>query len=269
MRRPDQPPKDNTARSTPGQASPRLAEGLELLGEYEGSGFKEPRYIVKRSDGQMIQLDPLMYLIVENLDGKRSLKDVAERVTEGYGKTVSSDNVQALIDKSLVGDGIVVGPDGSAPRLKKMDPLLQLKLRVTILPAGPVNVVAGLLRPLFWPPVIIAVLVGLVLLDIWYFATHGVGQSLREAIYQPLVMLLIYGLLILSVGWHELGHATAAKYGGPGRARSGSGFTSSGPPSTPMLPTFTAWAKPAGSGPIWAASTSTPSLRSQRAALIF
>ena len=81
------------------------------------------------------------------------------------------------------------------------------------------NVLASILRPLFWPPVIIAVLAGLVALDIWYFATHGVGQSLRDLIYQPLIVLMIYALLIVSIGWHELGHATACRYGGarPGR----------------------------------------------------
>jgi len=189
------------------------------MGEYEGSGFKEPRFLVKRSDGQLIQLDQLIYSIVENIDGRRDLVGIAERVSEAYGRTVSADNVRTLIDNNLVRDGLVAGPDGSAPRLKKADPLLQLKMRATLIPEGAVNTLAGLLRPLFWPPVILAVLGALVAVEIWYFGTHGVGQSLRETIYQPLVMLLIYALLILSVAWHEFGHATATKYGGarPGK----------------------------------------------------
>jgi putative peptide zinc metalloprotease protein len=67
--------------------------------------------------------------------------------------------------------------------------------------------------------VIVAVLAGFIALDVWYFAVHGIGQSLRDLIYQPLLVLLIYGLLIVSIGWHELGHATACRYGGarPGR----------------------------------------------------
>jgi putative peptide zinc metalloprotease protein len=189
------------------------------MGEYEGSGFKEPRFLVKRSDGQLIQLDQLMYSIVENIDGSRDLEAVAERVSEDYGRKVSADNVRTLIDNNLVGDGLVAGPDGTTPDVKKADPLLQLKMRATLVPEGTVNAVASLLRPLFWPPVVLAVLGGLVAVDIWYFGTHGVGQSLRETIYRPLVMLLIYALLILSVAWHEFGHATAAKYGGarPGK----------------------------------------------------
>ena len=198
---------------------PRLADGVELLGEDEGSGFKDGRYLVRRGDGQLIQLTKLVYLLVEQIDGRRSLQEIAARVSEQYGRKVSADNVKTLIDKNLHPDGIVLGPDGKVPELKKPDPLLALKLRCTLVPARAVNVIAGLLRPLFWPPVIVAVLAGLVALDIWYFGAHGVGPGLRATLYQPLTMLLLYVLLILSVGWHELGHATACKYSGatPGK----------------------------------------------------
>lgn len=160
-----------------------------------------------------------MYLVVENIDGKRTLDEIAERVSEAYGRTVSGDNVKTLIESSLYRDGIVPGPDGKVVELKKVDPMLRLKLRFTLVPDKAVNVLAGMLRPLFWPPVIVAVLVGLVVLDYWYFVVHGVGQGMRDTLYNPLTMLLLYALLILSVGWHELGHATGCKYSGatPGK----------------------------------------------------
>lgn len=189
------------------------------MGEFEGSGFKEGRYLVRRGDGQIIQLDRLMYLLVEQIDGSRSLDEIGRRVSEQYGRTVSGGNVATLIGNSLHRDGIVPGPDGIVPELKKIDPMLQLKMRMTLMPAGAVNAVAGLLRPLFWPPVVIAVLAGFVAVDVWYFVQHGVGQGLRDTLYQPITMLMLYTLLVLSIGWHELGHATACKYSGaePGK----------------------------------------------------
>ena len=198
---------------------PKLAEGIELKGEFEGSGFKEGRYLVKRRDGQIIQLTKLLYLVVENIDGKRTLDEIGERVSEEYGRTVSGDNVKTLIESSLYRDGIVPGPDGKVVELKKVDPMLRLKLRFTLVPDRAVNIMAGMLRPLFWPPVVVAVLAGLVTLDYWYFFVHGVGQGMRDTLYNPLTMLLLYALLILSVGWHELGHATGCKYSGatPGK----------------------------------------------------
>jgi putative peptide zinc metalloprotease protein len=140
-------------------------------------------------------------------------------VSERFGKQVSADNVMTLVEKSLWPDGLVATADGSQPRIRKRDPLLALKMKVTLLPESVVRVIATALRPLFWPPVVVAVLVALVALDIWYFGIHGIGQSLRDLIYQPLIVLLVYGLLIVSIGWHELGHAAACRYGGaqPGR----------------------------------------------------
>lgn len=199
--------------------APRLADGVELLGEYEGSGFKEPHYMARRGDGALIQLTELLYMVAEAIDGRRGHEEIAARVSERYGRQVSGDNVKELIERNLVKDGFITGTDGQQPQVKRPDPLLALKFKLTLLPERAVNLVAALLRPLFWPPVVVAALAGLVMLDVWYFGVHGVAQSLRDLIYQPLIVLMIYGLLILSILWHEFGHAAACRYGGarPGR----------------------------------------------------
>ncbi|MDQ4065309.1 MAG: hypothetical protein M3161_04615 [Actinomycetota bacterium] len=213
---PPPPPPPDRAASGGGEA-PRLADGVELLGEYEGSGFKEPRYNVRRPSGDLVQLTELLYLVAASLDGQKSLEEIAADVSKRYGKTVSADNVKTLIDKNLAADGFIHGVKPQS--IRKPDPLLALKLRVTLLPGSAVNLFAALLRPLFWSPVVLAALVGLVIVDVWYFGTHGIAQSMRDVIYQPLLMLLLYGLLVVSIFWHELGHATACRYGGarPGR----------------------------------------------------
>ena len=212
------PPAAATSQHDGSESSPRLADGVQLLGEYEGSGFKEPRYNVKRPNGDLVQLTELLYLIAGSLDGQKNLEQIAAEVSERYGKTVTADNVKALIDRNLARDGFIHGVEPAQP-ISKPDPLLALKLRVTLLPETGVNFFAALLRPLFWPPVVLAALIGLVVVDVWYFGTHGIAQSMRDVIYQPLLMLLLYGLLIVSIFWHELGHATACRFGGarPGR----------------------------------------------------
>jgi putative peptide zinc metalloprotease protein len=35
---------------------PRLADGVELLGEYKDSGYSQPPSLVRRPDGQVIQM---------------------------------------------------------------------------------------------------------------------------------------------------------------------------------------------------------------------
>src|SRR4029079_7840378 len=77
-----------------------------------------------------------------------------------------------------------------------------------------VNAVTVLFRPLFWPPVVIAVLGGFFALDAWLFFVHGVAQSLRQTLYDPAFILVLLGLVVLSAAFHECGHATACRYGG-------------------------------------------------------
>src|ERR687887_400925 len=95
-------------------AAPRLADGLELIGQSEGSGLKETPYLVRRADGQVIQLPELLYLVVESLDGG-DLERAAERVSEASGRGVSADDVQYLVDEKLRPLGLIAGADGAAP----------------------------------------------------------------------------------------------------------------------------------------------------------
>ena len=42
----------------------RLAPGLELLGRVDGSGLREETYLVRRSDGQVVQVSELVNLVL-------------------------------------------------------------------------------------------------------------------------------------------------------------------------------------------------------------
>src|SRR5436309_9960565 len=199
---------------SPPTEKPRLAEGIDLIGVYEGSGFKNPPYIARRSDGQVIQLAPLLYLIAELADGRRTNEEIAAAVSEAIQRGVSADNVRQLVDERLRPLGVIVPADGSVPELKKADPLLALKLRAALVPERVVNAITKVFKPLFFPPVVLAVLATLVALDVWLFAYHGVAQSLREVLYSPALLMMKLGLIILSAAFHECGHATACAYGG-------------------------------------------------------
>jgi putative peptide zinc metalloprotease protein len=193
---------------------PRGAPGIDLIGKYEGSGFKEAPYIARRADGQVIQLAPLLYLIAELANGKRTNEDIAAAVSEAIQRGVSADNVRQLVDERLRPLGVIAPADGSEPELQKADPLLALKLRAALVPERVVNAITKVFKPLFFPPAVVAVLAGLVTLDVWLFTYHGVAQSLREVLYSPALLMMMLGLIILSAAFHECGHATACAYGG-------------------------------------------------------
>src|SRR5947208_3693571 len=199
---------------TPPTEKPRLASGIDLIGRYEGSGFKEAPYIARRADGQVVQLAPLLYLIAELSDGERTNEEIAAAVSEAIQRGVSADNVRQLVDERLRPLGVIAPADGSEPELQKADPLLALKLRAALVPERVVNAITKVFKPLFFPPVVLAVLAGLGALDVWLFAYHGIAQSLREVLYSPALLMMMLGLVILSAGFHECGHATACAYGG-------------------------------------------------------
>ncbi len=162
----------------------------------------------------MIQLAPLLYFIAEACDGQRTNEEIAAAVSEAIKRGVSADNVRQLVDERLRTLGVVAGADGAEPELKKIDPLLALKFRAALVPERLVNTLTTVFKPLFFPPVVLAVLGGLVALDAWLFAYHGVAQSLREVLYSPVLLMMMLGLVTLSAAFHETGHATACAYGG-------------------------------------------------------
>jgi putative peptide zinc metalloprotease protein len=193
---------------------PRLAEGVRLLGEYAGTGYVEPQYLAARGGGQQVQLSKLLHLVADECDGRSSYDDIAARVSETYGKTVSADNVRTLVADKLRPLGVLAAADGSSPEVEESDPLLGLKLRREVLRPRTVRGLAKLATPAFWPPVVLAVLAGLLAADYWLFFVHGLGQGLRASAQHPAVFLLIIGVVVVSAALHELGHAAACAYGG-------------------------------------------------------
>ena len=62
----------------PTQAALQCADGVELIGEMKGSGYKIPPSLVRRADGQTIQLTPLLYATLREIDGVRDDRADAE-----------------------------------------------------------------------------------------------------------------------------------------------------------------------------------------------
>jgi putative peptide zinc metalloprotease protein len=137
---------------------------------------------------------------------------------------VSADNVRQLVEERLRPLGVIAGANGAQPELQKLDPMLALKFRAAVVPPGAVAAVTRLFRPLFWPPVIVSVLLALGALDVWLFAYHGVAQSLRQTLYNPALLLMMLGLVVISAAFHECGHATACAYGGAKPGAMGAGI---------------------------------------------
>ena len=205
---------DRAAADAPPADVPTLADGVELVGEYEGSGLKETPYIVRRGDGRMIQLPRLLYLVAESIDGRSQYDAVGIRVSEAFGRRVSGDDVRFLVEEKLRPLGLVGGADGAGSAGERHDPSLALRFRAAVVPQRAVRAVAETLAPLFRPPIVVAVLGALIALDVWLFGLHGIAQSARDLLYEPASLLVVLGLVVLAAVFHECGHAAACRYGG-------------------------------------------------------
>ena len=147
-------------------------------------------------------------------DGAHDFDAIAERVTHASRRGLTGDDVRYLVEKKLRSLGVLAAPDGPEAAVAKVDPLLALKFRAKVIPERIVHRLAAVFRPLFWPPVVLAVLVAFAALDVWLFFVHGVAQSLRDTLYDPVLFLVVLGMVVLSAGFHEFGHAAACAYGG-------------------------------------------------------
>ena len=197
---------------------PRLAGGVELLGEYQGSGYSQPPSLVRRADGQVIQMSPLLYRVTCRIDGSRDAAAVAGLVSGDLGRSLTADQVRYLITAKLLPLGIVAagGTPAAAP---KASPLLSLRARGTLLSERAANAAGALLTPLFRWPVVVAVVVSVAAVDWWLFAVHGLGGGLRQVLRGPADLLIVLGLSLVSAVFHECGHAAGCRYGGarPGK----------------------------------------------------
>lgn len=201
---------------------PRLAEGTELIGEYQGSGFQQPKYILRRADGQVIQVPHLLYLLAGHLDGKRDVQQIASGLSAQYGRQLGADQVSFLLDKRLRPAGVLAadprqrdGEDQPAPM--RSDPLLALRFRVAVIPERVSWVLAGIFQALFLPAVVLGGLAAFVALDVVLVLEGGLGRiepSALAMVHHPELTLLVMAMLLASAAFHECGHVAACRYGG-------------------------------------------------------
>ncbi|TMR03835.1 hypothetical protein ETD83_09540 [Actinomadura soli] len=204
-------------------ALPRLVDGAELLGEFKNSGYKEPSQLVRLPNGQLVRLPPLLYIVVKALREHRDLADtdvaealdrVAGAVSEEAGARLTAEQIVYLADRKLAPLGVTTYSDGTQPTLVKSDPFLALRWRVAVFPESFTWFVGGVFAWLFRPVVVALMLTAFLAGEIWMFTTGSLAGALSATILNPVTILLVMGLGVASVAFHEVGHASACRYGG-------------------------------------------------------
>lgn len=209
------------------------ADGLELLGSFEGAGTRTSTYLVRRDDGQVVHLSRLLYLILLTIGVLRraGADQVAREASRHIGRTVDADAVRHVVDTRLAPAGLAsrrttaspadpaaIGhpaPPAEADPLRAA-PLLALRLRRGLVPEPVHRRLTQALTVLFRPLIVAAVLAAFVATELWLVLglRHDVTAAFLTLARSPGLLLGVAGLTIASAAFHELGHAAAARYGG-------------------------------------------------------
>ena len=200
------------------------ADGVELLGQLEGSGYSAPRFLVRRADGQTLQLTSLLYATLASIDGQRTYADIAECITEQIDRKLLAEDVQKLIDGKLRPLGLLTATDGAQPEVAAANPLLGLRLRYMVSNPRTTRRITRPFALLFKPFVAIPLLLLFAGTSGWVLWEQGLAPATRDALYRPEVLLLLIGLTMVSAGFHEFGHAAACRYGGATPGAMGAGL---------------------------------------------
>jgi putative peptide zinc metalloprotease protein len=194
-----------------------------LLGEFRNSGDSKPPSLVRRADGQVIQMSRLLYLVASRIDGFRDAPAIADLVSDDLGRPLNADQVRYVITAKLLPLGILA-TNGAPRTLPRANPLLALRARGTLLPERAANAVGMFFRPLFRWPVIVAVLVSVAAMDYWVFAVHGLTAGAQQVLRDPVDLVVVFALSVGSGLFHEFGHAAGCRYGGARSGRIGVGI---------------------------------------------
>ena len=157
------------------------------------------------------------------IDGSRDAPAIAELVSDDLGRPLNADQVRYLITAKLLPLGILA-TNGAPRTLPRANPLLALRARGTLLPERAANAVGMFFRPLFRWPVIVAVLVSVAAMDYWVFAVHGLTAGAQQVLRDPVDVVVVFALSVVSGLFHECGHAAGCRYGGARSGRIGVGI---------------------------------------------
>ena len=203
---------------------PALADGVQLLGTMESSGFKDPPCLARRADGQTVQLTELLYQVLEAVDGRRDTAAIADEVSQRIDKRASSDDVGYLIEEKLRPLGLLKRPDGSEPEVQKANPLLALRFRYVLSDERRTRRITAPFAKLFVAPIVVAVIVAFFTMAGWLLLGHGIAGSTRAVMYQPGLLVMVFLLAAASAGFHEFGHAAGLRRGGGTPGAMGAGI---------------------------------------------
>ena len=218
-------PAAGSTRGVPASGGvPAQAHGVQLLGEQPGSGYRVAPALVQRSDGQVLQLTPLLYAVLAAVDGTRTFDEIAAAVSTAVQRDVRGDDIATLVDKQLRPLGLLCLADGSQPDVRKANPLLALRFRYVVSDPERTRRLTRPFAVLFHPVLVVVFTLAFAAVAYWVLFRKGLASAAHAAFASPGMLLAVFAITVLSAGFHEFGHAAALRRGGGTPGAMGAGL---------------------------------------------
>jgi putative peptide zinc metalloprotease protein len=202
---------------------PGLSPTIRLVGEMQGTGFQDQQWLIQRGD-RFILVSELLYRVVEQIDGTRTLDEIAAAVTDATEWMVTGENVRRIITSKLMPLGLISTAENESAsssidrRLAHPRSALSVKMRVRVVGSRIIDPITGVLQYLYTPVILVPLLIAIAAAQGWLYLVHGIGRSFQDTLFTPGLLLLVLAIMLASGVFHEFGHASALRYGG-GRVR--------------------------------------------------
>ncbi len=176
---------------------------------FDSSGLDE-RLLVRLPRGRHLQLSRPVYELLLLLDGERSSEDVSAALSEKLGRGFTPEQINHLVEKFLLPHGLLaVEDENSAATSQKNEPFW---LKLPLIQPRVLRPITGLTQYLFTRPAlgVTGLLSGLALARFLLLDAAG-DLAAARGVLSGYDYALIYLLIIASMLWHELGHASACR----------------------------------------------------------
>ncbi|WP_460991654.1 hypothetical protein [Sinomonas soli] len=137
---------------------------------------------------------------------------------------MTAENVRTLMEQKLLPLGLLARADGSQPEVRRSNPLLSLRFRYTVTDEEKTRRLTAPFAALFRPWIVVPLVAAFLFVSWWVLAEKGLASATYQAFDSPGLLLLVVAVTVFSAGFHEFGHAAAARYGGATPGAMGAGL---------------------------------------------
>lgn len=186
----------------------------ELVSDIKMEAFStssiEQKYLVK-CNGKRFEVTSLIYNLVNLIDGKNNLIQLAEKYSDKIQKKVSVDDIKYIIENILSPKGFLKNDNSNDPEKQKNNSYLYF--RISLISQNKLQILTSKLK-YFFTPVVFKILLFITVLFQFYFFVNFKNIHINIYSFDLGSILLILFLYFLSTLFHELGHSSSCDYYG-------------------------------------------------------